>query len=55
MRVVPLIDGGRVAYGWMVEFRILGPIEVYSDDSLLHVGGVKQRSIRAFVDGTNLT
>ena len=33
----------------MVEFRVLGPIEVYSGDSLVHVGGVKQRSILALL------
>ena len=32
-----------------MEFRVLGPIEVYSDDGLVHVGGVKQRSILAFL------
>ena len=37
------------AYGWVVEFRVLGPIEVYSDDGLVHVGGVKQRSILALL------
>ena len=37
------------AYGWVVEFRVLGPIEVYSDDNLVHVGGVKQRSILALL------
>ena len=36
-------------YGWVVEFRVLGPIEVYSDDSLVHVGGVKQRSVLALL------
>ena len=33
----------------MVEFRVLGPIEVYSGDELVHVGGVKQRSILALL------
>ncbi len=48
MRVVR--DAGWCgAYGWVVEFRVLGPIEVYSDDSLVHVGGVKQRSILALL------
>jgi predicted ATPase/DNA-binding SARP family transcriptional activator len=33
----------------VVEFRVLGPLEVYSDDTLVHVGGVKQRSILALL------
>jgi predicted ATPase/DNA-binding SARP family transcriptional activator len=33
----------------VVEFRVLGPVEVYSDDKSVHVGGVKQRSILAFL------
>ena len=33
----------------MVEFRVLDPIEVYSDDTLFHGGGVKQRSILALL------
>ena len=48
MRVVR--DAGWCgAYGWVVEFRVLGPIEVYSDDTPVHVGGVKQRSILALL------
>ena len=40
---------GVRAYGCVVEFRFLGPIEVYSGDSLGHVGGVKQRRILALL------
>ena len=37
------------AYGWVVEFLVLGPVEVYSGDKSVHVGGVKQRSILALL------
>jgi predicted ATPase/DNA-binding SARP family transcriptional activator len=33
----------------VVEFRVLGPIEAYSGDNRVHVGGVKQRSILALL------
>ena len=46
---IPWGVGWRGAYGWVVEFRVLGPLEVYSGDILVHVGGVKQRSILALL------
>ena len=41
------------AYGGVVEFRVLGPLEVYSDDNPVRVGGVKQRSILALLIATH--